>query len=269
MDNTSKISIIMGIYNCADTLPSAIESILAQTYSDWELILCDDASKDDTFLVAQNYANKYPDKIKLIRNAENLGLNKTLNNCLKLAKGEYIARMDGDDTCSPVRFEKEINFLETHPEFDIVSTGMNCFDDEGVFGISQSIEFPQNKDLVKGTPFCHAPCMVRKRAYDAVGGYAEKDSLLRVEDYDLWVRMYEKGYKGYNIQEVLYSMRDDRNAYKRRKFRYRLNEAYVKILAVKRLKLNPAYLVYALRPIIVGLMLSRIYMALHKNRMKQ
>ena len=87
----------MGIYNCAKTLPEAIDSILAQTYSNWELIMCDDGSSDDTYAIAEKYKITYPNKIKLIKNEKNLGLNATLNNCLKYVDGNYIARMDGDD----------------------------------------------------------------------------------------------------------------------------------------------------------------------------
>lgn len=268
MDKFPLISIITGIYNCGETLPEAIGSILNQTYTNWELILCDDASTDDTLSTAENFQRKYPEKIKIIKNAYNCGLNHTLNNCLAVARGEYIARMDGDDICNPERLEKELDFLKTHPEFDIVSTNMEYFDNLGVFGTSQMKEFPQKEDLVKGTPFCHAPCMVRKRAYDAVGGYTEQRSLLRIEDYDLWIKMYQKGYKGYNIQEALYSMRDDRNAVKRRKFRYRVNEAYVKLKAVRLLKLPIWNLIYVLRPLIIGLMPEKLYVMLHKKNMQ-
>lgn len=89
-----------------------------------------------------------------------------------------------------------------------------------------------------GSPFCHAPCMVRKEAYDAVKGYTEKKRLLRVEDYHLWIKMYEVGYRGKNIPKQLYLMRDDKAAYKRRKFRYRVNEAYVRGMAVRKLGLR-------------------------------
>ncbi len=89
-----------------------------------------------------------------------------------------------------------------------------------------------------------------------------------MEDYDLWIKMYAKGYKGGNIQEVLYSMRDDRNATKRRKYKYRINEAYVRYLAVKKLGLPKWNLIYVFRPIIVGLLPIPIYEWLHKKGLK-
>lgn len=256
----------MGIYNCADTLPAAIDSILAQTYENWELIMCDDGSKDNTYKVALGYKEKYNDKIVLIQNEYNMGLNQTLNNCLKYATGDFIARMDGDDLCDPTRFEKEINFLLEHPEYAIVSTPIKYFDENGVFRVGTGGGEPSINSIPLKTPFCHAPCMVRKEAYDAVGGYSVDKKLLRVEDWHLWIKMYSKGYKGYILEEPLYMMRDDQNAVARRKFKYRLNEAYVGRLAVKILHLPKYYYLLTARPIIVGLMPNFVYNYIHKKR---
>lgn len=262
------ISIIMGMYNCADTLDEAIESILNQTYTGWKMIMCDDASSDNTYQVAEKYVEKYPDKFILIKNEKNMGLNYTLNHCLKYADTKYVARMDGDDISLPERFEKEIDFLKSNPEYAIVSAQMECFDENGVFGKSGGSGEAYKENIPKNTPFCHAPCMVLKEAFDDVGGYSVSKKLLRVEDYELWVKMYAKGYKGYNLPEVLYMMRDDRNATKRRKFRYRINEAYVRYLAVRRLGLSKKNLIYILRPIVVGLLPMGLYTYLHKKRLK-
>lgn len=266
MDNP-KISIIMGIYNCDRYLKQAIESIVAQTYTNWEIIMCDDCSSDNTYNIAERYVNKYPDKFTLIHNEVNQGLNVSLNNCLKYATGEYIARMDGDDISDPKRLEKEISFLLKHREYAIVSCNMSYFDEKGIFGRSNSKTEPVKKDLPKQTPFCHAPCMVRKKAYDDVHGYSTDRCFLRVEDYHLWIKMYEKGYKGYNLSDSLYYMRDDRDAIKRRTFKFRINEAYVKMLAVKKLKLPIYYFIYSFRPILVGLLPMSLYKKVHKARL--
>lgn len=261
-----KISIIMGIYNCASTLDEAVQSLLNQTYKEWKLIMCNDASTDNTYLVAKKYSDKY-ENIILINNGENRGLNYTLNHCLKYVDTKYVARMDGDDISLPARLEKEINFLENNPEYAIVSTNMIYFDETGDWGKSNALRKPQKKNFVKGTPFCHAPCMVRTDAYKAVGGYSEGKSLLRVEDYHLWYKMYLKGFKGYNIEEPLYKMRDDRNAARRRKYKYRINEAYVKYLVVKNFNLGLSNYLYVLKPLVVGLLPLFLYKYLHKVRM--
>lgn len=263
-----KISVLMGVYNCAKTLPEAIDSILAQTYTNWELIICDDGSCDNTLDVANEYQQKFPSKIIVIRNTKNIGLNATLNRCLERATGEYIARMDGDDICSPLRFETEVEVLENERDISIVSTDMEYFDETGTWGKISHPEYPQKIDFLYETPFCHAPCMVRKEAYDAVCGYSVENRLLRVEDYHLWFKMYSKGFKGKNIHTILYKMRDDRNAYSRRRFKYRINEAYVRTLAIKEFELPITSYIYVLRPLIVGLLPKSIYDVLHKKRLK-
>lgn len=264
-ESNSKVSIIMGIYNCESTLEEAIESIINQTYTNWEMILCDDASTDNTLSIARSYAKKYKN-IKIIRNKRNMGLNYTLNHCLKYASGIYIARMDADDLSVPERFEKLVGFLDSHPNIAIVSSLMTCFDEKGVWGETTAIERPTNLDFAKRTPFAHAASMVRKEAFDAVKGYAVDKRLLRVEDYDLWIRMYAAGYRGANILEPLYKVRDDQNAKKRRKFKYRINEMYVRYLGFKRLKQPISKFPYIFRPIIVGLMPGRMYDLVHKRQ---
>ncbi len=261
----SRVSVLMGIYNCAPYLQEALDSLYAQTYQDFKIILCDDGSSDDTFAVAKANADTH-DNIVLIRNERNMGLNYTLNHCLEYADTELCARMDGDDISLPTRFEKEVAFLDEHPEYAIVSTPMEYFDNDGVFRkVEGNAHEPLSKNFAKGTPFCHAPCMVRKEAYDAVAGYTVDRRLLRVEDYHLWIKMYAKGYKGYMLGEPLYMMRDDRNAQYRRNFQNRINEAYVRYLACRVFDLPLLTYIHCLRPILVGLLPGRVYSYLHRR----
>lgn len=264
-----KISVIMGIYNCEEYLEEAIRSILNQTYKDWELIMCDDGSSDRTYLIAKKYEKLYPTKIRVLKNSSNKGLNYTLNRCLKEAKGNYIARMDGDDRCSVDRFEKEVAVLDNQKDISIVSSYLEYFDESGVWGICKYKEYPQKKDFLRGSQFCHAASMVRREAFEKVNGYSVEKRLLRVEDYHLWMKMYAAGYKGYNIQEPLYQMRDDKNAYSRRKFKYRINETYVKMQIIKTFKLPVHSYLFAFKPVIVGLLPAEIYNFIHKKRLKQ
>ena len=262
-----KISVIMGIYNCEEYLEEAIQCILDQTYTDWELIMCDDGSSDQTYSIAEKYEKLYPNKIRLLKNIENKGLNYTLNRCLQVATGDYIARMDGDDRCSADRFEKEVAVLDNRNDISIVSSHLEYFDEEGVWGICRYKEYPQKKDFLRGSQFCHAASMVRKEAFEKVDGYTVDQRLLRVEDYHLWMKMYAEGYKGYNIQEPLYQMRDDKNAYNRRKFKYRINETYVKMRIIKVFNLPVYSYLLALKPIIIGLLPAGLYNFMHKRRL--
>lgn len=258
----------MGIYNCAPTLQEALDSLYAQTYQDFEIILCDDGSKDNTHQIAYENHQKQ-NNIILLKNPQNMGLNQTLNNCLAVAKGEYIARMDGDDICDPTRFEKQVKFLDEHPEYAIISNPMIYFDEEGEFGRGQVREGEPGLDaFVKGTPFCHAPCMVRREAYMAVGGYTVDKRLLRHEDYNLWTKMYAKGFRGYNTAEYLYMMRDDRNATKRRNFRGRMNGIYARWIAYKTIHIPfTRFLKFAIMALIKGLMPSFLYEYFHRKKL--
>lgn len=262
-----RISVIIGIYNCASTLAEALESLLAQTYQDFKVILCDDGSKDNTKEIALEYKEKYPGKFIVIENPRNMGLNYTLNHCLEYADTEYVARMDGDDISLPKRFEKEVRFLDSHPEIAIVSSPMIYFDEKGEFRVGGNGDrYPTKNDFINGTPFCHAPCMVRREAYQAVEGYSVDPKLLRVEDYHLWFKMYAKGYRGYVMPEPLYKMRDDRNAVRRRTWRNRLNEYHVRKIGYKMLNIPLYKRFWMYRPILVGFLPKTIYSYLHRQK---
>lgn len=273
MDN-SRISIIMGIYNCADTLPEAIESILAQTFHHWKLIMCDDGSKDDTYTIAESYKRKYPNKIVLLKNDCNMGLNYTLNRCLKEADTEYVARMDGDDLCDPMRLQKEYEFLETHQEFAIVSCPMIMFDELGDWGQTSVIERPEINDFCTHTPFfCHAASMIRRSAIESVGGYTVDPKFLRVEDCNLWFKLYAKGYRGANLVEPLYKMRDDRNATHRRSLMARINGCYVLYDGFRMLKMPLLAYRYVVRNVVSETIKccipSGIYDYIHKKKYRR
>lgn len=260
---TPLISVLMGIYNCEDTLEEAVKCIVDQTYSNWELIMCDDCSTDGTLQIAKKLAEKDL-RIKVIKNDENLTLPPTLNHCLSVAVGEYIARMDGDDICSLNRFEKELNFLEKHQEYSLVSCNMDLFDKNGVYKTVLYKEKPLKHDFVKKSQFCHAGCMMRKEVICKLGGYSESANRQRVEDYDLWVRMYEEGFAGYNLQETLYAMRDDRKALSRRTLKNRINEARVKLYVCRKFKLSKKYYIYVVFPIIKYFIPTGLYNKMHK-----
>ena len=258
-----KVSVLMGIYNCADTLKQAVSSIQNQTYQNWELILCEDGSSDNTYEVAQELARKDP-RIILLRNEKNRGLNATLNRCLAVATGEYIARMDGDDTCAPDRFSRQVALLENEPDYAITSSPMLLFDESGQWGQTTLPEYPTPEQVVAGTPICHAPVMLRKSAIDAVGGYTEDKRMLRVEDVNLWIKLYAAGYRCHNILQPLYSMRNDQAALNRRKYIYRINSVYVRLQGCRLLHLGPASYIKAFLPMIHGLVPARLRHMIHK-----
>lgn len=263
-----KVSIIMGIYNCQNTLRESIDSIIEQTYNNWELIICDDCSTDNTYSIVCEYLNKYPNKIKLIKNDENKGLAYSLNQCLKYATGEYIARQDGDDISLKERLEVQVKFLMNKPEYDLVGSNMISFNELGIIGIrGVSIEEPNKFDFRRTSPFCHATIMAKSYVYTDLGGYNVSKYTKRCEDLDLWYRFFAKGYKGYNIQDALYMVRDDDQAYIRRDLKNHLYSIKVSYEGYKMVNMPNIYYIYLLKPILSAIVPNFILRAYHKKKM--
>lgn len=248
------VSILMGIYNTPDPriLQKAVESIRRQTFTDWQWIICDDGSTDTTHGTIRSLIQG-DDRIRLIHNDINKGLAASLNHCLKYAEGKYIARMDADDGCDPRRLEKQVQFLDAHPEYHLVGTAAELFDEHGVWGQRGMPEIPGRKDFLWGSPFIHPTIMIRREALLQVHGYRVAGETRRTEDYDLFMRLYTAGYQGYNLQEQLYSFREDKLARKRKKYRYRIDEARIRWRGFRQLGLMPGGLVYVVKPLVVGL----------------
>lgn len=260
----ARISVLMGIYNCAATLQEALDSLYAQTYQDFKIIMCDDGSTDDTLRIAEENAQRHGNVI-VVKNERNMGLNYTLNHCLEYADTEYVARMDGDDISLSTRFEKEIKFLDEHPEYAVVSVPMIYFDENGDFRWGKGRGKIVAKDFVHGTPICHAPCMARTKVFNEVGGYSVDNRLLRVEDYHLWFKIFSAGYKLFMLDECLYKMRDDRNAVARRNWLTRRNEIYVKHIGYKMIGLPWWYQAYTIVPILKYFAPKSLYKLIHRR----
>ena len=252
MDESKKVSLLVGIFNCADTLAQCIDSVLGQTYTNFELILCDDCSRDNTYEIARSYAER-DSRIVLIRNEENIKLGRTLNHCLSVATGEYCARLDGDDYCAPDRLEKQVAFLNSHPEFDCVGTYMRIVDGTDTVKIRKLIEFPGIEYLAQSNPCCHATMMMRTEALREINGYDVRPETERIEDVDMFWRFYLAGHKAANILEPLYFVREDPDTYKRRKAKFDISCAKYRYNACKKANLPFKYKLIACRPLIVAL----------------
>jgi len=265
--NMPRVSVIMGTYNGEKRIKRAVESILHQTFADFELIICDDGSIDRTYKIVEEMA-QCDTRIILIRNTKNKGLAKTLNRCLKLAKGDYIARMDDDDISHPERLEKQVLFLDSNPRYALVGTSRNFFDDKGIWG--ESIRSGERKkiDIYLGKSFVHPSVMLRREAILAVNGYSTDPGIGRAEDYDLWCKLYSEGYIGYNLGEVLFDYYESRDSYNKRKYKYRVLEYKLRLRWRKGLGLPLRYSIYAYRPLLVGLIPKFIHIKYHKNKFK-
>ena len=143
-------------------------------------------------------------------------------------KGAYIARMDGDDISAPMRFEKQVNYLQTHPDVQLVGSAIQWFDDENrLTYILYKPEHPDKSILRDKLPFLHPTIMTYKSVYDHLGGYTVSERTRRCEDYELWFRFFAHGFRGDNIQEPLYLYREDWNAINKRTFKSRWNAFHV------------------------------------------
>ncbi len=251
-----KVSVIMGVYNCKSEkmLRESVESIVKQSYTDWEFIICNDGSSEHTGVML-NHIKQMDDRIKIISYRENRGLNYALNECLKIANGEYIARQDDDDRSDLRRLEKQVAFLDDNKEYALVGTIADVYDDQGVWGEYIVEEKPEKKSFFWNSPFMHPTIMVRAEAYKKCNGYRVAKETRRCEDYDLFMRMYACGFKGYNIQEKLYLYRllnDPKKKY--RPMKYRIDEAKVRFKGYKEMKiLKGKAFAYVLKPIVIGL----------------
>ena len=261
----ARVSIIMATYNCENTLRDSIESILEQTYTDWEFVICDDCSTDSTFAILSEYKETYPQKFMILKNETNSKLAFSLNHCLEHASGEYIARMDADDKSVPERLEKQVAFLDAHPEYAVVSTAMTPFDENGLRPSRYMKPEPTKDDLLNRSPFAHATILMRKEAYDAVGGYTVCKRTERGQDYDMWFRFFALGLRGYNMQEALYLVLEDDAAIKRRTLRIRCYEVQTKLKGYKLLHYPIYKYIFAFKPVITALIPTRLIQTYHQK----
>ncbi len=266
--NVPLVSVILPVYNCEDTLNEAIDSIINQTYINWEIVVCDDCSTDNSFNVLKEYQRILGDKFILLQNEKNSKIAYTLNHCLKYAKGKYIARMDGDDRCKPLRFEKQVAFLEEHSEVDCVGTGCEVFDEFGVRGARVNKEYPDKKDIFRGVPFSHPTVMIRKSTYDKLGGYTVSRETLRAEDVDLWFRFWGLDCKGYNIQEVLLEYRERKADFSKRSLKAAIGTTKVFLKYYKVYGNGTRSLFLCTRPIISAIIPKRIMYNYHNMKMR-
>jgi glycosyltransferase EpsE len=219
----------MGVYNCVDTLNDALESLLAQKYQNWDLVVCDDASTDGTMEILEDWRRRIPHKMTILHNDRNRKLSFSLNRCLAVASGDLIGRMDGDDLCHPERLEKQVDYLLNHPDVDLIGTSMRRFNVDGMADVVTPPEWPNRWTLRKSTPFCHATIVARRHVYERLSGYQDSPELERAEDLDLWFRFFAAGFTGHNLVEPLYFVREDLAAIRRRTVRNRLNVFQVTI----------------------------------------
>lgn len=201
MLSNPKITVLMPVYNCELYIEEAVDSILNQTFTDFEFLIIDDASTDNTVAIIKTYNDP---RIQLIQKPQNSGYTNSLNYGLGVAKGEYIARMDGDDISLPERFAKQVAFLDRSLDVVVCGTFFK------IIGIDKIVTVPENHEDIKVAMLSdccigHPTVMIRKNTlqqYDLIYDISKEPA----EDYDLWTRLLVIG-RLHNLQEVLLNYR--------------------------------------------------------------
>ena len=249
-----KITVIMGVYNQynKEQLICAINSIRKQTFSDFEFIIYDDGSDEEpaAFLKMAEAAD---DRIRIIREETNNGLAFSLNRCINEARGKYIARMDADDIALPERFQIEYDFLESNPQCGWVGSNAFVFSEDNIWGRMIMAKTPNQYNFLPFSPYIHPSVMFRKEILDRFDAYKVSKSTLRCEDYELFMRLFQQGINGYNIQKELLFYRQGLEAYKKRTMKSRLREMRIRMMNFPKMNLPLGKcFIYALRPILSG-----------------
>ena len=201
------ISVLISVFNGSEYLAEAMDSLLAQTYSDFELIVVDDGSTDDTLDQLQAYAAKDP-RVNVVHHS-NRGVPASINAAARLAVGKYLARMDLDDVASPTRFQKQVAYLDAHPEVTVLGSRVILIDPFGteyhrpMHALTHE-EIDAKLLAGEGWAVVQPAAMLRHDAFLQVKGYDER--YRTSQDFDLWLRMAEHGRLA-NLEEPLLKYR--------------------------------------------------------------
>lgn len=215
------VTIGLPFYNAEKYLALAIESVLQQTYTDWELLLLDDGSTDNSLSIAQSYAQK-DSRIKVISDGKNKNLATRLNELPSLAQGLYLARMDADDIMHSARIERQLAVLKAHPEIDVLGTNAYIINDENAVTSTRYPITPKNT-LTRVKSFIH-PTIIAKKQWFLENPYDTK--ALRMEDAELWYRTHSK-YHFVRLNEPLMFYREVGNNYYKKYFLAQQSKAYI------------------------------------------
>ncbi len=255
----TRVSVIMSAFNDEKFLTESLESIIRQTYTDFELILFDDGSTDLTSNIIKEYASK-DERIIPIFNETNLGLTVNLNRGIQLSRGTFIARMDADDISMASRFEKQVSFLDLNPEIDLVGSASADINSAG--NEIQLRAVPEKHEdiinlLPKANPMTHSAVMFRKKSFEGIDFYNE--SYRTIQDYEMWFRAAGNGLKFHNLKEVLLKYRMDDDYVSRKSFSYRLSDCKLRLKCFHYINLPYYRYYYALIPVFLGLIPRKLY----------
>lgn len=262
-----EISIIMSVFNDEKFLKESIESILQQTFNNYEFIICNDCSTDSSGKIIEEYLQK-DSRIIYIYNEKNLGLSASLNRCIEIAKAPYIVRMDSDDISKRDRLEKQYNFLIDHQMYDVLSGQAELIDSSGnIYSLTKMEEKELNiLEAVKKTQIIHPTVIMKRESLKKIGNYTVSELTRRGQDYDLWMKFLLNKYKIFISSDIFIQYRVDPLMMKKRKYKYRITEFKMKYYWMKKIHAPILYYLYAFKPLIVGILPNNIIYIYHKWR---
>ena len=202
MSPTPRVTVLMGMFNAARSLNPAVESIVGQSYTNWELIVIDDGSTDSSPTLVRAWCER-DGRIRTVTHPVNRGLAVSLNHGFALSRGEFVARMDADDVSLPERLERQVAFLDVRPDVDVVGTGAHFVDGDGhILGTGHLLEEHEDiaANIYRTGPFIHPSVMMRRGFLESLSGYDVR--LRRAQDADLWLRGYRR-FRYHNLSEPL------------------------------------------------------------------
>lgn len=257
---TPKISVIMSVKNGENVLERSIKSIQSQTMNDWELIVCDDGSTDNTLSVLTQYALRDP-RIVVLHNDYSHGSAYGRNVCIEKSRTNFLAIHDADDSSHPERFEKQYKFMQENPEYAIVGTAhYNIFPNGSKVMVIHE-EHPDALCQVKGGAFMHPSFMMRKDQIAKVGFYTANKYTWRSQDYHMVMKVLGEGMKMYNMPEPLYNYTvEDGVKLRSRSWKRVPGLMWIRWDAYRRNHLPIWCYIYVFKPVITNLIPKKVMM---------
>lgn len=267
---TPRISVIMSVKNGEKDLHKSISSILNQSFNDWEFVICDDGSIDNTLELLNEYAQR-DNRFIILHNDKSMGLAYSLNKCINESHSNILARQDADDSSLPQRFELQYNFVSNHPEYAIVGTSWYNIDGDGsVMGENHPLQKPTALQQVRGGQYMHPSWMMRKDMLAKVGYYTVNKYTLRNQDYHLVMKVLAAGMSLYNMHECLYNYTADDNMIRRTRDIRRVKGLMWILWDSYRRNHVPFWCyIFVLKPLVVHLIPASFMSKYHKKQFKK
>ena len=266
MNEQPLVSVILATYNGNERLTLAIESLLNQDYENYEVVIVDDSSSSLTTKSILDVFRTNP-KIKLVANKDNLGLAGALNVAITASKGEYLVRMDDDDIAHPNRISTLMRAMVEFNYPAVVGSNANLTDGTRIVGCLKVPTTPSSLDVILSKAIIHPTTMLKKTTIQSVGGYTSTPDTLRLEDFDLWCRLLQKGERLINISDVLLDYYESAVSVSKRSVSFRVRELKLKLYWRKKLGLPIRIQLYLIAKFLLYIVIPKnLYLSFRKWR---